>query len=201
MRRLFFGNLLVGIVAFAIVLIAVEAAIRTVGHYSARKQTWSDRPKRNYLPERVTRYRDYPYSISIPPEDVFRIAVIGDSFTYAGKIAFTDSFPKRLEQMFSLNPKAPRTEVLKLGVPGYSTALESQLANAALERYHADVLVLQVTLNDAAFETTHFTFAKSEKAWNKVRSKFLFKHWKTYAFFSDTASQSRNASAVKNLLP
>jgi hypothetical protein len=68
---------------------------------------------------------------------------------------FTDTFPKKLEQMLNLNdPAARRVEVLNYGVPAYSTSHEVKVSQQAL-RDGADLIILQITLNDP--EIKHHT--------------------------------------------
>ncbi|MCX6115883.1 MAG: SGNH/GDSL hydrolase family protein, partial [Proteobacteria bacterium] len=67
--------------------------------------------------------QDYPHAV-LKPANVFRIAAIGDSFTFAPYMQFTDTFPKKLAQMLSLNPGNRQVEVINYGVPAYSTSHE-----------------------------------------------------------------------------
>src|SRR5207237_10295818 len=58
------------------------------------------------------------------PAGVFRVVVLGDSFTFGGKVQVEDTFPAALEREFrSADPSLP-TEVLNLAVPGYNTEQE-----------------------------------------------------------------------------
>ncbi len=90
--------------------------------------------------------QDYPYSPE-KGEHVFRIAVVGDSFTFAPFMQFTDSFTKKLESKLNINHTARKAEVINYGVPAYSTSHEVSKVEQAI-REQADVVVLQITLND-----------------------------------------------------
>lgn len=107
----------------------------------------SDRPKQFYLPANSPDGRNSNFSLAKPP-GVFRIVVVGDSFTYGGESQYDDNFARRLERMFATRTDLPRVEVINWGMPGYSTAQEIVLVNRAVEKISADLVILQITLND-----------------------------------------------------
>ena len=109
-----------------------------------RPKEWSDRPKAYYVPADATTAQDRPYSPQ-KPDGVFRIAVVGDSFSFAPYMQFDDTFAKRLERM--LNLEKAKVEVINYGVPRYSTSHEIALAKKAIAE-QADLIVLQICLND-----------------------------------------------------
>jgi hypothetical protein len=78
---------------------------------------------------------------------IFRIAVVGDSFSFAPYMQFFDTFPKKLEQLLNLNFDSKHVEVINYGVPAYSASHEIAVVEQAL-REGADLVLLQVTLND-----------------------------------------------------
>ncbi len=80
--------------------------------------------------------------------DRFRIAVVGDSFTFGPKLQAYDTFPRRLEWLLNLPKDKPAYEVISFGTPGASTHHEVALVQRAL-RSGADLVILQITLNDA----------------------------------------------------
>lgn len=121
--------------------------------------TWNDRPPYYFKPTNAETLQDYQYASK--PAENFRIAVIGDSYSFAPYMQFTDAFPKVLERMLNLHesaphgspsvdnssPTRPKAEVINYGVPGYSTSHEVASAEDALKN-GADMLLLQITLND-----------------------------------------------------
>jgi lysophospholipase L1-like esterase len=128
-------------------LIAVEGAVRIIEHKSKSSEpSWSDRPRYYIRPELSETMQDYP--ITRPkPSNVFRLAVIGDSYTFAPYMQFTDAFPKILERMLNLNGTTERGQVINYGVPAYSTNHEIATVDRAI-RDEADAILLQITLND-----------------------------------------------------
>jgi hypothetical protein len=150
-------------------------------------QTWNDRPPYYFKPTNAETLQDYRYP-SKSAED-FRIAVIGDSYSFAPYMQFTDAFPKVLERMLNLHESAPNgsissdnslqtkstAEVVNYGVPGYSTSHEVASAEEALKN-GADLLLLQITLNDPELKgyrpigiTLFNTFGKLEvSGWKRT---------------------------------
>lgn len=149
--------------------------------------TWNDRPPYYFKPTNANTLQDYQYPTK--PAENFRIAVIGDSYSFAPYMQFTDAFPKVLERMLNLHESAPyssyssesmlqsrsKAEVVNYGVPGYSTSHEVAAAEEAL-RNGADLLLLQITLNDPELKgyrpigiTLFNTFGKLEvSGWKRT---------------------------------
>ena len=109
--------------------------------------TVSDRPTLYIFPAKSGSARDYFYE-EAKPANTFRIAVVGDSFAFGFNNLFDDAFPKRLERILNLNIEQPKVEVLNFGTPSLSTKDEVALVDTAIRKYHADLVVLEVTLND-----------------------------------------------------
>lgn len=126
-------------------LAALELGFRLLK--GAPPKTWSDRPKFYFKAQAAPTLQDFPHSPQ-KGEKTFRIAVVGDSYSFAPFMQFTDSFPKKLEQMLNMNDAELRAEVVNYGVPAYSTSHEIDVAKLALDE-QADLVILQITLNDA----------------------------------------------------
>ena len=140
-------NLLALLFGFLLSLILLEGVIRLAeGRLLTTAARWSDRPRYYFRPEASETMQDYP--ISRPKkDDTFRLAIIGDSYTFAPYMQFTDPFPKVLERMLNLNAITSRAEVINYGVPAYSTSHEIATTDRAI-RDEADAILLQITLND-----------------------------------------------------
>lgn len=78
---------------------------------------------------------------------VFRIIVVGDSFTFCPGVEEGQDYPTRLE--YDLEELLGRpVEVLNFGVPSHNlTELEAHFAGQAL-RFAPDAVILQITQND-----------------------------------------------------
>jgi len=122
----------------------IELCFRLLPEKTAPK--WNDRPKYYYQHNLSSTLQDFPYS-STKGEGVFRVAVIGDSFSFAPYMQFDDSFPKKLERMLNLNSASKVAEVINYAVPAYSTTHEVPKVKLAVTE-QADLIILQITLND-----------------------------------------------------
>jgi lysophospholipase L1-like esterase len=109
-----------------------------------------ERPQRYYLPTTSSSLRGNTSEIE-KSKDTFRISVVGDSFTFAPKMQFFDSFPFRLETLLKTNPNAKKIEVRSYGTPGASTKDEVSLVENAIKA-KSDLIILEITLNDPQLE-------------------------------------------------
>ena len=107
---------------------------------------WSDRPLFYFRSPNAPAMQDYPYLVPKPAQ-TFRVAAVGDSFTFAPYMQFTDTYAKKLEAMLNLRDGNRATEVVNYGVPAYSTSHEINVVEKALNE-GADLILLQITLND-----------------------------------------------------
>lgn len=171
----------------ALALGAVEAGVRIL--VPMRSETgpgWSDRPRFYFRAASAPSMQDYPHEPK-KPANTWRVAVIGDSFTFAPYMQFTDTFPKKLEQMLNTTGSSRRAQVLNLGVPAYSTSHEVPVARAAISE-GADLIILQITLNDP--EIKHHTpsgiTANAPDRFGQLnltgRLGWLASHWRTLGF-------------------
>jgi lysophospholipase L1-like esterase len=142
----FFTSLLFSLVSLVISLGLVEAGFRLWKARAASTVAWNDRPPFYFQAEASPTLKDYAYAPT-KPENTFRIAVVGDSYSFAPYMQFTDAFPKVLERMLNLNDVPTRAEVINFGVPGYSTTHEIEEVGTAL-KMQSDLVILQITLND-----------------------------------------------------
>jgi lysophospholipase L1-like esterase len=80
------------------------------------------------------------------PRGVFRIVVLGDSYTY-GLVAIEQQYTSRLEAMLRQNGW-PQCEVISIGVSGWGTdqSLEALIAEGLL--YQPDLVIYQFCSND-----------------------------------------------------
>ena len=114
----------------------------------------NDRPKNYYTPADSANLQDYKV-LKPKPKNTFRIAAVGDSFTFGPYLQFDDAYPKRLERWLNLNrtraipeqDNPVNIEVINYGVPRFSTFHEVGAVKQALVE-GADLILLQITLND-----------------------------------------------------
>lgn len=162
-------------------LILVEGAVRAWGYFAKPAPVWSDRPPYYFQAESAETLGDYRY----PPEKApggYRISVVGDSYSFAPYMQFTDAFPKVLERMLNLNEGVQRAEVINHGVPAYSTSHEVEPARKAV-REQSDVVLLQITLNDPELKALRPIGITQFNTWGPLQptgwKKTVLDHWKT----------------------
>lgn len=89
--------------------------------------------------------REYPLR---KPPGVRRVLVLGDSFSFAGKVALEQTFARRLESL--LNAAQPgRYQVLNLAVPGYNSRQEMLALGERGLAFEPDLVIVAFVLNDA----------------------------------------------------
>ncbi|MCB0344535.1 MAG: SGNH/GDSL hydrolase family protein [Bdellovibrionales bacterium] len=82
-------------------------------------------------------------------EDVFRIAMLGDSYVFGWGVEEDKSFVSMLEQRLNqFTGGSPRVEVLNFGVPGYSTFQEVAAFNAIGRDFDPDLVLMYFIRND-----------------------------------------------------
>lgn len=146
------ANLGVLLAGSVLALAMIEIPVRMFWTRLQGVPKWNDRPPFYYVPEDARGVSDFRYEVP-KPANTYRIAAIGDSFTFTPYIQFDDSFPKRLERMVNMNnrpPVAMRGEVVNYGRWGASSTDEIRTVRKALDE-GADLVVLEITLNDAQF--------------------------------------------------
>lgn len=131
-------------------LLLIEGGYRLTNGMRTAQPSWSDRPSHYLNPLDAKTLQGNRYE-SQKPAGTYRIAVLGDSFTFAPFMQPDDAFPARLERFLRMSAPTKKqeasVEVINYGVPGYSTSHEVQEARKALAE-GADFLLLQITLND-----------------------------------------------------
>jgi hypothetical protein len=194
------STIFVGTFGVLIALGLLELGVRLlVPVRTAQGPGWNDRPLFYFRSPSVPSMQDYPHIVP-KPDDVFRIGVIGDSFTFAPYMQFTDTFPKKLEQMLNLNDTTRRVEVINYGVPAYSTSHEVGVAKTAVQE-GSDAILLQITLNDP--EVKHHTpTGITENMQDRFgalnlegRSAWLARHWRSYGFVATRLHNTKTHAA------
>jgi GDSL-like lipase/acylhydrolase family protein len=83
------------------------------------------------------------------PPGVLRVVVLGDSFTFGGKVPLDETFSRSLERRLGALDETRRAEVVNLAVPGYNTEQEVLSLKESGLAYDPDVVVVNFVLNDA----------------------------------------------------
>ncbi len=95
--------------------------------------------------------RDYLYD---KPKSVFRIAVLGDSFTFGVGVGDEEVFPVILEGLLNAGGSGPY-EIENFGVPSYSPILEYIYLKNEVIKYDPDLVVLMLDQSDV-YDDYHY---------------------------------------------
>jgi hypothetical protein len=139
---LLFATLAVTAVLAEFGLRIMSAGITTTGDNSSY---WARRWYSTHVRVNSLGYREREFPAKKPP-GVYRIAVVGDSFTFGQGIKEEDRFSNRLER--ALNREGQRFEVLNFGRPGAETVDEVEMLKNAVIGVKPDFVLLQWLIND-----------------------------------------------------
>jgi hypothetical protein len=133
------------------------------------------------------------------PKDVYRIAVLGDSYAEARQVAAEEAFwavlPKELERCRFAGGK--KVEVLNFGTSGYGTAQELAVLESRALAYKPDLVLLQFT-NGNDVRNNHYAL-EEEKTRPFYRMSADGSLWRDDTF-TRTASFAEQSSSRNELL-
>lgn len=129
---------------------------------------------------------------------VYRVLVLGDSFTYGSGVAADETYPSRLEALLNRGAPHRRYEVINAGVSGYGTFHEAAFLRDEGWAYQPDLLLLQVFPNNDLSENLYpfnrevrggFLRFKAEgpagPAWLERAKEQVRRHSHAYRFVGD----------------
>lgn len=181
------GGLLAGLaligLGIVLPLVLIELCFRLLASAPPKTKPHADRPIFYYRPAGAPDMGDFAY----PPakaDGVFRIEVVGDSISFGPNMQFDDTFSKRLERMMNLGD-VRMTEVINRGVSGFSSSDELNIVkNAVIEK--ADLVLLQVTLNDPEIEPLNLKHERNTKRFAPYAPpewlKGVLAYWRSLGF-------------------
>lgn len=111
--------------------------------YIPKSSGWYNKEGRAFVRINSQGFRGDKFTLN-KHSNIFRIAVIGDSYTAALQVPIEKSFPKILENSLSNcnNLINKEVEVLNFGVEGYGTAIELLLLQKTVLKYNSDIVLL-----------------------------------------------------------
>ena len=122
------------------------------------------------------------------PPGTWRAIVLGDSFTFSGKVPIEKTFAAQLEAMLGTGDTSRRYEVLNFGVPGYKSAQQLAFLREKGLPLAPDVVIVDLTLNAAA-PPVQLVPARDSRwpALNRFSKRFhlvqfLYANWKQYGY-------------------
>jgi hypothetical protein len=134
-------------IASALVIAELVVRLMPAGPHYRAETAYFDTMK---MPPNSLGYYDYEYDREKGP-GVFRIMVVGDSFSEGAGLSFDDIFPKRLERYLNCygNEQKITYQVMNMSWRRRSTPLEVRLIKKYSGKYHPDLVILSYCLNDA----------------------------------------------------
>ena len=130
-------------------------------------------------------------------EDVFRIAVVGDSFTYGyGKengVAILDkAYPLQLEALLNNNFDDYKYEVLNFGFGGATPLEEHYILREVALKYEPDLVIMGITSNDADYGIHNLDpikYCDINLTLCERLKHSLYKNWRLFSYLSIRLSQ------------
>ncbi len=166
-------NIFLLFISITLTLLVAEIFIRIIGY---RKKYELDEKKAlqwQYDAKKTHNsmgFRDYEYSVE-KPEGVFRIFVLGDSYSYGQLIKMTETYSKVLEKLLNEKYSPKHFEVINSSFLGLDTERElKRLKNEGL-RLSPDMVILGYCLNDPSHDSGITQWREEEK---KEKIKNLF---------------------------
>jgi lysophospholipase L1-like esterase len=137
------SGLLLAASSLVLALVVAELALRLAGYDSGMPGPASDDPALVFAPTT----RD-----PLPPARpdggaTFRVAAVGDSFTWGPGVEPGQAWPHVLEGLLGARAHRPAT-VTNLGVSGYNACQEDRFVESSVVALRPDLVVLQVGWND-----------------------------------------------------
>lgn len=159
MRATFFYNLALSLAALLLGVLIAEAVLRisdfsypnfyrydlvTGAALRPGAEGWWREEGESYVRINAQGMRDDREISLTKPKDVYRIAVLGDSYAEALQVDVSKTFWRLLEERLNACGLVPgrRVEVLNFGVSGYSTAQELLTLRHRVRPYQPDLVIL-----------------------------------------------------------
>lgn len=110
---------------------------------------------------------DYPYR---KPDNTVRIVGLGDSSIFGWGVDMTETSLHLLEQRLNQQASGKRYDVINFAVPGYNTAIETEVFLKKCLKYDPDLVILHFNTNDYDIPN----FMKRPQNYATLRMSFLF---------------------------
>jgi lysophospholipase L1-like esterase len=119
------------------------------------------------------------------PDDIIRIAFLGDSITYGLGVRLEDTFPKVVEDILNKQSQTDRYESINGGVIGYNFANELAFLKQDILKLKPDIVLICITLNDTVDEFKNVVRKRAHLNFLYVINRFLREKSHLYFFLQD----------------
>ena len=124
------------------------------GVYGEERYTWGHLVEKNRYG-----YREREFETPKPP-GVYRVMVLGDSFTWGQGLAVEERYTAVAEELLNHSSTGVKFEVLNFGVPGASTTMERSILRKYIDEVQPDLVVVGFTLNDTQPKEQNYSFER-----------------------------------------
>lgn len=174
-------------------LILFEVGFRITTKIFPAPVRWNDRPQRYYLRDNSEDKPNLQTELT-KNENVYRILVLGDSFTFGQGVHRYDAYPSRLETLLNLSAKVKRAEVINWGIRGYSTVQEFELLKKGISKVKPDLLIVEITLNDPEIVPYRVTHPYLDQHGHVQLSNPIFHYWRSLRFIVERIINTQTRS-------
>lgn len=138
--------------------------------------------------------RDYEYPLQ-KTHDVYRIIVIGDSWTFGTGVELEDIYVKKLEKLLNTSGSPVHYEVINCGVGGFNTVREVEfIKEKNLLELCPDLVIIGYNIHN--MEIGHQYRGAKQKSDYKVQQKYNYEGPKTTFLPYDVLSKLKNSSVL-----
>ena len=133
-----------------------------------------------YLNSKGLRDYEYPYEKN---NSIYRIAIVGDSFTDATQVQFNETIPKIIEN--ELRKNSSNYEVINFGFGGFGLIPEAVMIKEEVLKYSPNIIVLNYFVGNDLNKIEYGSFNQfSDKFWIDLDNESLIKQ--TYYLSTNT---------------
>jgi len=168
-----FQNISLLLISTLLILFTAEVFIRLLGYKKKYELDEKEHLSWQYRTQKTHNsmgYRDFEYSV-VKPKGVFRIYVLGDSYTYGQGIEMTQTYPKVLERLLNKEYPGKHFEVINSSFLGFDTEREFERLRKEGLGLSPDMVILGFCLNDPSHDSGITQWHEEEK---KEKIKLLF---------------------------
>ena len=137
--------------------------------------TWGNKVKRN-------RYGFRADEITLKPKGVFRVMILGDSFTWGAGLAENEMYANILDSLLKNYFKNQKIEVVNCALSGSPTITERDILRKLKDTVQPDLIVVGFCLNDPQPKSQSYSIEKEkwDEKWDptfkEIRTDFSFFH-------------------------
>jgi len=155
----FLAFMVISLAGLEILLALLYPSAGFQGRRDGHRYTWGHRVDNNRF---GFRERDFQ---TPKPEGVFRVMVLGDSFTWGVGLASELRYTDRLDKILQEDHPRPRIEVLNFGVSGGPTTRERDVLKEHVNAIQPDLVIVGFCINDPQPKEQRYSSEAEKYQW------------------------------------